>query len=532
MIARSRNEFRGLTRILWLASLALLVAANVSADLVRDGATFLDQTHFGEMEEPGDNFGYALAAGDFDCDGIDDAVFGTPYRDLSPGGGDDFAQGQIIVAYGSSDGTLVDYYVAFEQGAGLAGEPETGDLFGLALAVGNFDGAGCDDLAIGVPGENVTFGGVHHGAGAVHVLYGWEFAGGLSPAGSQFFHRGTPGMVDVPEEQGLLGWSLAAADFDGDGMDDLAIGVPGDHMPGMNYVGSVHVIYGSPTGLDILGGGSPANHVLTQVDGGGLNEPDDYFGSVLAAGDFNGDGKDDLAVGVPSETVDELVDAGSVVIYLAGELGLVDADSQYLDQSVPAVLGQVGEEFRFGQALGVGDFDGDGFSDLGVGIPGHTAGGQATGQVQVFFGVEGGLSFAGIQALTTTSLTGAAPSDVRFGSSLVSGDFDGRGGADLAIGAVDDSGGSPETGTAYVLSGQVDRTFDYELTLYPASAAPGDFGDALGAGDFDDDGLEDLLVGNTAEDDGRGAAYVFYSHGILLEGFESGDFSGWSGVSP
>lgn len=539
-VARRPSESRTqLLVVLFLSFsiLALLTVAAARAELVREGSGYMDQTFFGEIESVDDYFGSALASGDFNCDGIDDAVFGTPSKNLFPGLGEN-AHGQVIVAYGSPDGIPGPFDVVFQQGDGLPDEAEFFDEFGMSVAVGNFDGLGCEDLAIGVPGETLSFGGDQFSAGAVQVLYGWQFAGGLSPIGSQFLHRASTDMVLSPESDDRFGWALAAGDFDDDGEDDLAIGVPGDGLDGNLFVGSVHVIYGSPNGLDPLGLDVQSNHVLTQALAGGLNEQLDYWGSSLTAADFNGDGRVDLAVGGPYETVDEIDDAGSVVVFYGGPTGLLDAASQYLDQSSPGVSGQVGENHAFGYALAAADFDADGFGDLSVGIPGHMEGPQTTGQVLVFYGFAGGLSTNGVQSLSAPSLTGAAPANIDFGTALASGDFDGRGGADLAIGATNDSAGAvPQAGSAFVVSGQEDRTFDLELVLYVGDGVPGDptngqFGAALGTGDVNGDGRDDLLVGNPTEDGTRGATIVFYSHGIFSADFESGDLSQWSAVSP
>jgi hypothetical protein len=87
-------------------------------------------------------------------------------------------------------------------------------------------------------------------------------------------------------------------DFNGDGFDDLAIGIPGEDVGPLSSTGAVEIIYGDKNGLDPRVG----DQFLTALSITGDPEialPDDGFGSSLAAGDFNGDGRDDLAIRAP-----------------------------------------------------------------------------------------------------------------------------------------------------------------------------------------------------------------------------------------
>jgi hypothetical protein len=115
------------------------------------------------------------------------------------------------------------------------------------------------------------------------------------------------------EADDFFGQALAADDFNGDGQDDLAIGVPFEDVDGIGDAGAVNVLYGEGSGLARTG-----NQIWHQNVAGveGEAEASDTFGSALAAGHFNDDGRDDLAIGVPQEDIDALADAGAVnVIY-------------------------------------------------------------------------------------------------------------------------------------------------------------------------------------------------------------------------
>ncbi|MEZ5302567.1 MAG: FG-GAP repeat protein [Verrucomicrobiales bacterium] len=122
---------------------------------------------------------------------------------------------------------------------------EASDRFGFAMAAGDFNGDGFDDLAVGAAMEAV---GDVTAAYAVNILYG--SAAGLTSAGNQIFDQET--FFFTSEESEYMGNALAAGDFNGDGRDDLAIGIKGDRQGGYQWAGSVFVVRGSIGGLDPL----------------------------------------------------------------------------------------------------------------------------------------------------------------------------------------------------------------------------------------------------------------------------------------
>ena len=142
-------------------------------------------------------------------------------------------------------------------------------------------------------------------------------------------------MEGVAEAVDRFGTSLAAEDFNADGFADLAIGVPHEDTVASGD-GGVSVIYGSVGGLSatvipdqLLGQDSP------NVEGNA--EAGDEFGSVLTAGDFNGDGRSDLAIGVPLEDAGGVDDGGVGVIYGAvGGLSATATPDQFLGRTAPA----------------------------------------------------------------------------------------------------------------------------------------------------------------------------------------------------
>ncbi len=402
---------------------SLAVALGADNGLRTDATPEVLQTWAGMANsERNDQFGRVLASGDFNADGYVDLAVGVPFEDHD---GDD--SGVVHIYYSGPDALRIARVQDLAQDSpGVVGDPEEGDYFGWALASGDFDGDGYDDLAIGVMGEVVVSSWLSfdYGQGAVQVLYGG--AEGLAPRPGNFIGQRDLSAAGDSENSDNFGWSVAAGDFDGDGFDDLAVGVPGETWQGITNCGVVDVVFGSATGLD-----RQRTQVLWQGLHASLGAPEarDAFGLHLAAGDLNGDGRDDLAVGVPEEDVGNVVDAGAVVV-LFGTAGGLAPQGLYIDQDVAGVAEVAETSDWFGHALAIADLDRDGDGELLVGVPFE----NGTGAVQKFLGSRSGPVLNSSVLLFQPGL-GAREVGDRFGWSLASGDFDGNGHQDLAVGA-------------------------------------------------------------------------------------------------
>ncbi len=396
--------------------------------------------------EAWDRFGLRLACGDFDGNGFDDLAVGVPNEWIGATG----RAGAVQVIPGSVAGLTADGNQWWDQDTpGIQGVREPDDLFGWSLAVGDFDADGFDDLAIGVPYEGI---GATADAGAVQVISGSD--AGLTADGNQWWDQDTPGIQGVREYVDLFGRSLTVGDFDADGFDDLAIGVPNEDIGVMTNAGAVQVISGSDAGLTADG-----NQWWDQDTPGirGARESGDLFGLSLTVGDFGGDGFDDLAIGVPFEDIEATTSGGAVQVISGSDAGLTADGNQWWDQDTPGIQGVREPNDLFGLSLTVGDFEGDGFDDLAIGVPEEDIGAvQDAGAVQVISGSDAGLTADGNQwwDQDTPAILGVRELEDFFGWSLAVGDFDGDGFDELAIGvAYEDIGAVQFAGAVQVIIG-------------------------------------------------------------------------------
>jgi hypothetical protein len=480
-------------------------------------------------------------SGDFNGDGHDDLAVGVESEDVGSVGN----AGAVNVIYGSASRLTADGNQLWHQeSAGIGDASEFPDLFGSSLAAGDFDGDGHDDLAVGVSREDV---GSIVDAGAVNVIYG--SASGLTATGNQFWHQDRLGIAGTGEADDRFGFSLAAGDFNGSGHDDLAVGGFREDISSAENAGAVNVLYGgSGTGLRATG------NQLWHQDSSGIADPAetfDQFGFTLAAGDFQGDGHDDLAVGANGETLGSDSGAGAVNV-LYGSQNRLSADGNQLwhqDSTGIADPAEAGDQL--GSSLAAGDFNGSGHDDLAVGVESEDAGSVASaGAVNVFYGSGIGLRANGNQLWhqDSSGIEDVAEAGDSLGSSLSAGDFQGDAHDDLAVGVEqEDIGSIVNAGAVNVIYGSASRlAADANQFWHQDSSGIADpaeafdwFASSLTAGDFNGSGHDDLAAGAPEEAIGSiasaGAVNVLYGSGIGLRAngnqFWNQDSSGIAGTA-
>ncbi len=438
--------------IKWAAG-AVVVFPGTSSGPSTANATIWSQDSPGVIGSPGsnENLGRSVACGDFNEDG---------YEDLAIGAGNVGWSGTVNVLFGSATGLTAegDVLISWTSLAlGVSGE----DLSEV-MASGDFNGDEASDLAFS--------GTVINGPDAIPVVITvLGSAAGLDQATASVWTVDTGAVLGTSTDSTNFGRSLASGDLNGDTFADLAIGSDGVISGGA--AGAVHVLYGNVTGL-----ADEDNQRWTQDSTGivGLSEVGDEFGESLAAGDFDGDGIDDLVVGAPGENSDR-----GLVHVLHGSLtGLTAAGSQMWWQATPGIPGVNEGDQRFAHSLAVGDLDGDGYADVAIGVP--RDGGQQVGAINVLYGTVGGITATGAALFNqdTPGVKGTAGYNEGFGASVAALDMSGDGRSDVAIAVPGDLAVAFLPGSDTGLSTLGDKLFEAlepiygSLTVGPGWSSP------------------------------------------------------------
>jgi len=287
------------------------VAYTVLSDV--DGEAILKPNmpmHNLEEYELGDSSFTVKAPGDINGDGFSDFVAGAPVKPNF---------GKAYAIYGKD---TLDYSTTVSNASSVAissNVPHT--KFGMAVALGDINGDGYADIAIGAPEENQGCAYVFHGSSSLQ--------GSLIADGTEDVR-----VCRVNGDPSKLGMALAFGDVNGDGFEDLLIGEPyadgfdNINTPSTNEAGVVHAIFGGTS-------------VASQIDFDGQQQPQNtatfylsashrqHLGWSLASPDINGDGIDDIAIGAPHEA-----NANKGRIYVG--MGSADIESQQIDGGLSA----------------------------------------------------------------------------------------------------------------------------------------------------------------------------------------------------
>ncbi|MCA9024786.1 MAG: FG-GAP repeat protein, partial [Planctomycetaceae bacterium] len=465
---------------------------------------------FTAVLDDGDNFGNSLTnLGDLDGDGVTDIAVGAIGDD--DGGSD---RGAVYILFMNSDGTVKSHQKISDTAGAFTGLLDDDDQFGHAVTeLGDLDGDGVLDLAVGAPKDDD--GGSNRGA--MYVLF-------LNTDGTVKSHAKTSDVSGtLLFNDDMAGWSLTnLGDLDGDGITDVAIGAVGLDT-GNIFRGGLGILFlnsnGTLKGLQRI--------TNTQGNFTGVLDFGDNFGSALTVvGDLDADGVADLAVGTRNDD-DGGSGRGAVYVLFMNTDGTVKAHQKISDTfgNFTAILE---DDDHFGRSLtSLGDLDGDGLIELAVGTRGDDDGGTDRGAVYIL-SLEtlvppiGYVTATRKISDTVGNFTKVFQDEDYFGTAITDlGDLDGDGINDMAVGELGSHEGEYSSGAVYILFLNADRTVKSYQKIdgteggFTGTLDDADyFGSALrNLGDLDGDGVIDIAVGASGDDDGgnnRGAVYVLF----------------------
>jgi len=438
---------------------------------------------------------FALATGDFNGDGRDDLLIGAPLADGPDNARRDAGEAYVILGTESPE-PRIDLA---ETAAALTviGEA-SGDNLGFAVASGDINGDGKDDVIVGA-----RFAGTEGrlDAGKAYVVFG---ADDLEGATIDTLDGGQDMTVIGQDEGDFLGIAVGSGDVNGDGSDDLVVGASAADGPAEDRsgAGAVYAVSGSsdpPEELD-LSTGEP----LFTIHGA---HEEDSLPNTVASGDLDGDGKEELVLAAP------FAEGGNPDRDKAGEAYIVSVPDEGASLDLRSGRGftrisGADPHDQFGFYVAASDVNGDGTDDAIIGARDADGpqGGQRNnaGEVQILFGSSDLPDRVELKegALDAT-IYGVGAGD-SLGFTAASGDIDGDGTGDVLAGAplgdgCDDS--LPDAGELYTVAGGSDLKGEADLARgeFSQSIYGGEAGDSLAfsltTGDFNGDGKEDVIAG-------------------------------------
>jgi hypothetical protein len=475
------------------------------------GACEQDATASAEVvwagEDANDNAGQTIAVGgDVDGDGINELLLGAKLNDAA--GAD---AGTAYVVWGPVTTGLTSLDAVDSQRITGQANVTSSDKLGASIAfAGDMIGSdGYGDIALGAGYRDVSSSGDHKGE--VYIISGADL-GHTTKSVTGFSDEY---LVKGASNFDYLGSGLVrGGDFDGDDNPDLWLAATG---AGSSDVGTVYLLRGGLTA-------STTVYTVTSVASMSITGDvgSDTIGSVMATGDFDGDGISDLAIGDPKDRDPSvgLVNAGAVHLFLghSSPSGTTDTTGSDADVIAGSASDQLG-----GAVANAGDTDGDGTDDLVAGATGVDTNGTDSGACYVIPGSTDIADLDGVvDDVSTATFNGGTSKDKAGSACAADGDFDGDGETDFLAGA--NAYDSDDLGAVYLVLGP--RTGTWTLDLEAGDAAARFIGDdnndqmgghALFTGQVTDTFNEGIFFSNELDNLGgvdSGAAYIVFDIGL------------------
>jgi RTX calcium-binding nonapeptide repeat (4 copies)/FG-GAP repeat len=434
--------------------------------------------------------------------------------------------GSVYVVFGDPSATTIDLANLGSQGFRIDGAAE-GDNAGESAAIaGDVNDDGLDDVIVGAPDADNNS---RDGSGSAYVVYGKTTTTNvdLASLASGGFR------IDGEQAGDAAGRSVdGGGDVDNDGIEDVLVGATGY---GTAH-GAVWVVYGSDTPADV--------DLLSYTTGfqiSGANNLDIAGTSLADAGDVNDDGIDDILIGATGADNNSRNNSGSAYVVFGKEntdtvdLGSLGDGGFRIDGPVTSADGTIAHVVDGGR-----DINGDGFDDVVVSQSG--AGNNSrpnSGSAHVVFGNSSTMN-VDLASLGNGGfrIDGAKDGDQAATSVALAGDVDADGLSDVIVGATEaDKNSRTSSGSAYIVLGKTSSTkvdlaeLGDKGSRIDGAAADDEAGWWVArAGDVDDNGLRDVLVGAPyATHNSRPQSGSAYVELVWLEGDCANPLSGTDG---
>lgn len=362
-----------------------------------------------------------LAFGDINNDGYDDLLVGATKDDGTVGSD----IGTIFLVYGSA--TRLTSGLLSARGAKFTGETDANESVGSAVASGDVNGDGYDDIIFGASTNN------DNGAqsGAVFLIYGQSTAFISSTLSSA-----TRVQFSGKSSFDKAGGRVATGDINSDGFDDLLIDAM-MNSDGANKAGAIFIVYGQSA---TLSGGILSSSNSVEITGEAANDNLSY----PSTGDINGDGYDDIVMGSVRNS-DGAQNAGAVYI-IYGQSATLSTSS--VSTAVEFTGKAVADAFGVNV---VADINNDGYEDILMSASFNDDAGSGAGAMYLVYGKAA--AFTGITSVTDSTviaINGSTAGEA-FGTSIGFGDVNGDGYKDLLVGAPTyNPSSATNTGAAYL----------------------------------------------------------------------------------
>ncbi len=420
-----------------------------------------------ESNQADANFGYSVStAGDVNGDGYSDVIVGAYNYDNGQAD-----EGAAFVYHGSASG------ISTTAAAMVQSNQIDANLGGSVALAGDVNNDGYSDVIVGAS----SFNNGQNNEGVAYVYHG--SASGINTTAAA--------MVQSNQADAFLGETVnSAGDVNRDGYSDVIVGSR-YYDNGQTDEGVVFVYHGSSSGI------STTAAALLQS-----NQSDAYFGnSISSAGDVNGDGYSDVIVG-DNFYENGQTDEGAVFVYHGSSSGINTTAATFLEGN--------NTSYHFGTSVSsAGDVNGDGYSDIIVGIDGYDNGQVNEGAAFVYHGSSSGINtniVSSIESNQANSILGISVSSA--------GDVNGDGYSDVIVGAYNYDNGQTNEGAAFVYHGSGSGISTIAASIVESNQANAFLGISVSsAGDVNGDGYSDVIVGAYGYDNGQtneGAAFIYH----------------------